>query len=113
MEELRKIVNTVEFTDELIHLNKEFQKVDEICDILTTLIEKIEDIDHGIELTYMNAEIKTFLKKNPILNLYDAQEILVKMEEKAFNLHRMISLKANEILTFQKLGNAISIYKQI
>lgn len=113
MSELKKLVNTVEFTDELIHLNKEYQKVSEVCDLLETLIEKIDNLDSGIELTCMNAEIKTLLIKHPVLDTQKAYEDLQKMEQKAFNLHRMISLKANEIMTFQKLGNAIALYKSI
>jgi len=70
MSELSNLINTVEFDDSQIKLNKQYQKLDTICDKiyeLTELVDSLEDID----LTCSNAEVKMITKKRKVISITD------------------------------------------
>lgn len=112
MSELSEIVNILEPTDELLLLQKHYNKLSRLCDILDEAEEIIGDFD-SVDLECANNEIKDFARKNKALSHDALGELLVKLSQSVFNEHTLTGMKSRELFAFQKLGRAISIYKSI
>lgn len=113
MSELSKLVNTVEFDDTQIKMNKQYQKLDILCDKIDEMIELIEDLDDSLDLTCMNAEIKMIASKGKLIDMRAALLALNTLQKQTYHQHLLTSCKAREIYNFQRLGNAIGLYKAI
>ncbi len=112
MNELKKLVNTVEFTDELIHLNKHYSKLNNLYDKLTEIEEIINDLDTP-DITCANNEIKMYAKKGKRIDINEAAKVIAQLLHRVSFEATHTSYKSQELLTFQKLGNAIFLYKGI
>ena len=114
MEELLKKVKQVEITDELISLNKEYKKVGDLIDLYQNLIDEIETKDKAFDnSTILNGEFHYLNKKKKSLEYVKEQKHLNESLYKLYNESNAIWNKINEVMTFQKLGKAISLYKAI
>lgn len=110
---LSSLVNTIDFNEELIALNKQYQKLSDIYDTYENLIEMLDNLDSGLEITCKNAEVQMYAKKVKILNKDLAIKELTKQMNSIYGEYNLTASKAREIYTFQKLGNVFQIRKII
>lgn len=108
--ELTALVNTIEYTDEMIQLQKDYEKLNRISDLLEEADDLLTDL-FDMKPVCSNQEVVDLFKKRKRLDRIKANEILEKLKTQVDNESWAISLKVNELFGFQKLGNALSIYK--
>lgn len=111
-ETLDTLLNKLEPTDELILLNKHYQRLEAIDEKLEELVALMYNLDEP-NLECMNGEIKMYAKKRKRLDVEDTIKRLELIQSAVSHEHTLTGMKSREIFTFQKLGKAISIYKSI
>lgn len=113
MTNLKELTN-VEITDELIGLNKEYKKVGDLIDMYENLIEEIEKKDKAFDnSTIANGEFHYLNKNKKSLDYVKETKHLNESLYKLYNESNAIWNKINEVMTFQRLGKAIMLYKAI
>lgn len=109
---LDALLNELEPTDELILLNKHYQRLDTIYDKLSELEELVNNLDSP-NITCANNEIKTIAKKGKPLDRDKAAQMIAQLLHQVSFEATHTAYKSREIFTFQKLGKAVSVYKSI
>lgn len=112
MSTLNTLCNTLKPTDELIALNKHYQKLNVIYDKIEELQDLIYDLDE-LDLKCANGEIQMLAKKGTCADRGYTGEMLGKLQAQILYELSHTGYKAREIFSFQKLAKAIRLYKAI
>lgn len=112
MSTLKNLVNNVEFTDEIVSLNKQHQTLNSIYEKISELQELFDTLK-ALNTTCLNAEVQMIAKKFKKLDIVATQKSLALILEGVSGESFLSSAKVNELLNFQKLSNALFIYKEI
>lgn len=112
METLSNTLLTLEPTDELILINKQYNKLDKIYDLaseLSDLIESLEDINTECS----DNLVKSFAKGQKHIDKPKMLKSLAElMKSSSFDLSMCIN-KSRELFFFQKMSRAIFAYKAL
>jgi len=96
----------------LIKLNKHYQKLERLYDLLTEAEEIVFDLD-TLDLDLMDQSLKSWRSKYPTINIDNAAKALKTLLSQVSTEQSLTGMKSREIFAFQKLGKAISIYKSL
>ena len=110
--ELTASVNTIEYTDEMKQLQKDYEKLNRLSELFKEADELLLDL-FDLKPVCHNQEIVDYLKKKKRLDSQKARVVIEELQERITNEITATSAKCSELFNFQKLGNALSIYKAL
>lgn len=110
---LKNIVNTIDFDSTDIALQRQYQRLNILHDKMEECKDLFDNLETQLDLNCLNGEIRMIMKKRKTIDYDKMYALFEDMIDRISNEAALTAFKSQELYTFQKLGNALTIYKQL